>query len=149
MTPVAPPPSAVPRLRNLLYTGSVTGSWAAVICLVVYGIGRAAGVPFEVALPNATTLTVVPWYLVLVEPLVAGVVFALLSALLLGRRHVRRVVYWCGTALAVLSLAGPLLQPDSVLWSTRIWLVVLHAITWLFVVPQVARVAGDSDPVLA
>ena len=127
----------------------MTGIWAGVLCLAVYGIGRAAGVPFEVAMPGTAALSVVPWYLVLIEPILAGIVAALLSRLVLGRHHVRRIVYWTGTALAVLSLGGALLQPDSVIWSTRIWLCVLHAITWIFIVPQVARIAGDSEPVVA
>lgn len=149
VTPVAPPASASPTLRNLVYAGTVTGIWASVICLAVYGIGRAAGVPFEVSLPGATGLVVVPWYLVAVEPLVAGLIAALLSSLLLGRRHVRRLVYWVGTLIALLSLVSPLTQPDSVIWSTRIWLCVLHVITWWFIVPQLARIAGDSEPVAA
>lgn len=149
VTPVAPPASASPRLRNLIYAGTVTGVWAGLICLAVYGIGRAAGVPFEVQVPGASGLTVVPWYLVALGPLAAGLIAAALSALFLGRRHVRRLVYWGGTMVALLSLASPIMQPDAVIWSTRIWLCVLHVIAWLFIVPQLARIAGDSEPVTA
>lgn len=145
MTPVAPPPEAAPRLSNLLYAGFVTGIWAGVICLIGYGIGRAAGVPYEVVLPGGG-LNVVPWFLVLLEPIAVGLIAALLSALLLGRRFARRIVFWLGTLLAMASLASPLLQPDEVLWSTRLWLCVLHIITWAFVVPQIARIVGDSEP---
>jgi hypothetical protein len=38
------------------------------------------------------------------------------------------------------------MQPSSVLWSTRIWLLVMHVIAWFLIVPQLARVAGDSEP---
>jgi hypothetical protein len=51
-----------------------------------------------------------------------------------------------GTAVALLSCASPLLQPDDVIWSTRIWLLVPHVITWFLVVPQIARIVGDSEP---
>jgi len=91
-------------------------------------------------------LTVVPWIFVLFEPIHAGVLAGLLASLLLGRRFARRVVFWVGTLLALASLMSPIFQPDDVLWSTRIWLCVLHVITWFFIVPQVARIVGDSEP---
>jgi hypothetical protein len=31
-------------------------------------------------------------------------------------------------------------------WSTRIWLTIPHIITWFLVVPQVARIIGDTEP---
>jgi hypothetical protein len=143
---VAPPPEASPTLRNLVYAGFVTGIWAGVICLLVYGLGRLTGVPFEVISPMSSDITVVPWFLVLLEPIVVGVLAGLLASLVLGRRFARRLVFWLGTALAIASLMSPLIQPDEVLWSTRVWLCVLHVITWFFIVPQVARIAGDSEP---
>ena len=48
MTPVAPPTSANPGLRFMVYAGIVTGAWSGVVCLAIYGIGRLAGVPFLV-----------------------------------------------------------------------------------------------------
>ena len=102
--------------------------------------------PFEVTRPGAEGLQVVPWFLMFLVPLLAAVVGALLAAIMLGRRHARRVVFWAGTAIAVLSCASPLIQPDDVLWSTRIWLLVPHLVTWVLVVPQIARIVGDSEP---
>jgi len=116
------------------------------LSLALYGVGRLLGVPFEVARPGSDALQVVPWFLMLLVPLLAAVVGALLAAIMLGRRHARRIVFWVGTAIAVLSCASPLLQPADVLWSTRIWLLIPHAITWFLVVPQIARIVGDSEP---
>jgi hypothetical protein len=79
-------------------------------------------------------------------PLIAGIAGAALAAIFLGVRGCRRWVFWLGTAAMVLSLASPLLQPDAVSWGTRIWLAIMHIVTWFLVVPQVARVVGDSDP---
>lgn len=146
VTPVPPPASAVPHTSNLVYAGVVTGAWSGLLSLAIYGIGRLLGVPFEVTRPGSEALQVVPWLLVLLVPLLAAVVGALLAAILLGRRHARRIVFWGGTAIAVLSCASPLLQPDSVIWSTRIWLLIPHVITWFLVVPQIARIVGDSEP---
>ena len=40
----------------------------------------------------------------------------------------------------------PLLPPGATDLSTKIWLSVMHVITWLFVVPQIARIMGDTEP---
>lgn len=146
VTPVPPPANAVPHTSNLVYAGIVTGAWSGLLSLLVYGLGRALGVPFEVARLGAADLTLVPWVLMLLVPFVAGVVGGLLAAIALGRQHAQRIVFWSGTAIAVLSCVSPLIQPDSVIWSTRIWLLIPHVITWFLVVPQIARIVGDSEP---
>ena len=145
-TPIGPPADAVPGLRDLLYAAVVTGVWSGLLSLVVYGIGVLFGVPFEVATPGAGGLIMVPWFAIALVPLLAALVGALLAGLALGHRHARRVVFWVGTAIAIASCAGPLAQPDDVLWSTRIWLLIPHVITWFLVVPQIARIVGDSEP---
>lgn len=146
VTPVPPPAGSVPHTSTLVYAGVVTGAWSGLLSLCLYGVGRLLGVPFEVARPGAEGLQVVPWFLMLLMPLLAAVVGALLSALMLGRRHARRIVFWAGTVIAVLSCVSPLVQPADVLWSTRVWLLVPHVITWFLVVPQIARIVGDSEP---
>jgi hypothetical protein len=143
---VPPPASAVPHTSNLVYAGVVTGAWSGLLSLAIYGVGRLLGVPFEVMRPGSDSLQVVPWFLMLLAPLLAAVVGALLAAIMLGRRHARRIVFWGGTAIAVLSCASPLTQPEDVLWSTRIWLLIPHVVTWFLVVPQIARIVGDSEP---
>ncbi|MFZ8911154.1 MAG: DUF6069 family protein [Candidatus Nanopelagicales bacterium] len=146
VTPVPPPASSVPHTSNLVYAGVVTGAWSGLLSLTIYGLGRLLGVPFEVMSPGSESLQVVPWFLMLIVPLLAALVGALVAALMLGRRHARRIVFWAGTGIAVLTCAIPLVQPDDVLWSTRIWLLIPHVITWFLVVPQIARIVGDSEP---
>jgi hypothetical protein len=145
-TPVGPPADAVPRLPTLLYAGVVTGVWSGLLSLIPYGLGRLIGVPFEVALPGADGLTLVPWFAIALLPLIAALAGALLAGPFLGHRHARRMVFWGGTLLALASCAAPLVQPEDVLWSTRLWLLVPHVITWFLVVPQIARIVGDSEP---
>ena len=145
-TPVAPPTAANPPLRFLVYAGVVTGSWAGVACLLIYGIGRLAGVPFLVITRSGDPLAQVPWIAPLIVPIAFAVLGALAASLLLGRRHARLITLWVGTVLALGSAVGPFTQPGDVLWSTRIWLVVMHVVTWFLVVPQIARVIGDSEP---
>lgn len=146
VTPVPPPASAVPHTSNLVYAGVVTGAWSGLISLAIYALGRLLGVPFEVERPGWDALAVVPWFLMLLVPLLAALVGALLAAIMLGRRHARRIVFWVGTAVAALSCISPLMQPDDVIWSTRIWLLIPHIVTWFLVVPQIARIVGDSEP---
>jgi len=88
----------------------------------------------------------VPWFTVLLLPLLAAEAGAIVSLLLRGRRGAGRIVFWGGTLIAVLSVVLLVTQPSSVLLSTRIWLGVMHVITWVLVVPQIARIIGDSEP---
>lgn len=145
-TPVGPPPSAMPTVRQLVYAGVVTGSWSGLLCLLVYVIGRIAGVPFAlVGMPDRGPLEV-PWVVVLVLPLAFAVGGALLASLVRGWRHARRLVFWAGTLVALGSVVWPLRQPEGIDWPSRILLVLMHIITWFLVVPQIARIIGDSEP---
>jgi glutathione-regulated potassium-efflux system ancillary protein KefC/glutathione-regulated potassium-efflux system protein KefB len=80
-----------------------------------------------------------------------------------NRQHVFRLMeagveeIWRETLGSSLEVAGatlvalgttivPLTQPDSVGWMTRSLLIVMHVITWFLVVPQIARIIGDSEP---
>ena len=87
----------------------------------------------------------VPWVVVLVLPLAFAVGGALLASLVRGWRHARRLVFWAGTLVALGSLLAPA-PARGVDWPTRILLVLMHVITWFLVVPQIARIIGDSEP---
>jgi len=146
VTPIPPPRTANPRIRDLLYAALVTGIWSGLICSILYWICRAAGVPFLVVTRSVDPLAQVPWYAPLFVPVAFAGLGALACALVRGRAHARKIVLWFGTLLALGSGVGPLTQPDEVIWSTRIWLLVMHVITWFLVVPQLARIVGDSEP---
>ena len=143
VTPVAPPRASNPRLRFLLYAATVTGIWSGLLSLLVFGIGHLAHVSFVVQQPDGS-MAPIQWFAVLLMPLFVAYVAALLSSLLRGRAHGGRLVFWIGTVLAIASAFGPLAQPIG--WSTRILLLLMHAITWALVVPQLARIVGDSEP---
>lgn len=145
-SPIAPPTSANPTLRFLLYAGLVTGVWSGLISLLIYGIGTLAQVPFEASRGANAVPTFVPWFVVLLLPVIAGLLGGLASSLMLGRAHARRVVFWAGTVIALVSCASPILQPADVTWSARILLLLMHVVTWLLVVPQLARIVGDTEP---
>jgi len=144
-TPVGPPTAATPSVRQLLYAALVTGGWSGILCLIIYVIGRAFGVPFDVTRGLESVVTV-SWLGVLLIPLAAAVLGALAASLARGLPHAGRLVFWLGTLVALASCWLPINQPAEVGWSTRILLLVMHGITWLLVVPQIARIVGDSEP---
>lgn len=144
VTPVSPPTSANPGVRTMAYAALVTGVWSGLLSLLVYGIARLLRVPMEVE--TGAGLQEVPWFAVLLLPLVAAEVGAIASLLVRGWKGAGRIVFWVGTVVAIASLVPLVMQPDSVLVSTRIWLGVMHVITWILVVPQIARIIGDSEP---
>jgi len=151
VTPIAPPTSANPRLRQLAYAGLVTGLWSGLLCLIIFAICRLVGVPFLLAVGGgpggfANPSLNLAWFEVLLVPLAVALVGALGSWFLLGRRYAQRMVFWVGTAIAVASLAGPINQPASVPWTARVALILMHVVTWFLVVPQLARIVGDSEP---
>lgn len=143
VTPVAPPRAANPRLRFLLYSAAVTGIWSGLVCLLIFGIGLLANVSFVVEQPDGS-MAPIQWFSVLLMPLVIAAIAALLASLMRGRAYAGRIVFWLGTLVALLSAVGPLAQPIG--WSSRILLLLMHAITWALVVPQLARIVGDSEP---
>jgi hypothetical protein len=145
-TPVAPPTAANPTLRQLVYAGVVTGSWSAVLSLVLYGIGRLAGTNFALVWWGGDDPQPMPWIVFVLLPLVSAVLFSLASFLARGLTHARALVYWVGTFLALASLIPAIDQPSSVAWGTRVLLILMHVITWYLVVPQLARILGDSQP---
>jgi len=146
VTPIAPPAAENPTWRFLVYAAIVTGVWSGLLSLVVFAIGRSCGVPFIASQGQGDTVGQISWLAPLLMPVVAAIIGALLSALALGRKHAKHIVFWAGSLIALVSMAGPVLQPDEVLWSTRILLLCMHAITWFLVVPQLARIVGDSEP---
>ena len=145
-TPVGPPRSANPTVRQLLYAAVVTGAWSGLLSLLVYAIARLTGMDFVVTRGGDAVPEPVRWVAVLLVPLAAAVAFALLASLVRGLRGAGRITLWGGTLLALASLWVPLDQPSTVGWPTRVVLTLMHVITWFLVVPQIARIVGDSEP---
>jgi hypothetical protein len=128
----------------MAYAAAVTGGWSGLVCLVLYGLARLLGVPMEVE--TVAGVAVVPWFSVLLLPLIAAEFGAIASLIVRGRRGAGRIVFWGGTLIAIASFLPLVVQPEDVLWSTRVWLGVMHIVTWILVVPQIARIVGDSEP---
>ena len=143
VTPVPPLRSASPSVRNLVYAGLFTGAWSGGLSLIVLAVGRGVGVHVIEPQSAPAWVQAFPWLAVLVLPIACGVLGALGSAMVRGWRHASWWVWFVGTAVALLSLAGPLSEAS---WSARLMLGLMHVITWFLVVPQLARIVGDSEP---
>ena len=141
-TPIAPATSMDPGPKFLAYAGLVTGAWAGLLSLLVFGIASLAGVSFVI--DTGGVWSAVRWFAVLLVPLGAAEVGAMASLLVRGRKHARAIVFWAGTLIAAASCAIPFMQEQYL--SAAIVLAVMHVITWLLVVPQIARIIGDTQP---
>lgn len=141
-TPIPPAVSMDPTPKFLAYAGLVTGLWSSILSLAVYGFARLIGVPMVVETDRVPE--VISWIAVIVVPLAAAEAGAMASLLLRGKKHARSIVYWIGTVIAIASLAFPIMRSELI--STAIWLSIPHVITWFLVVPQIARIIGDSEP---
>jgi hypothetical protein len=84
------------------------------------------------------------WFAVLLVPIAAAQIGAMASLLLRGISHAQRIVFWVGTFIAIVSIATPFIT--ATLISTAIVLAIMHGITWGLVVPQIARIIGDTEP---
>jgi len=141
-TPIAPPSALNPKPRFLSYAALVTGVWSGLISLIVFAIARLFGVPLDVVL-EGTTIHVF-WFAVLLVPVAAAQIGAMASLLLRGIPHAQRIVFWIGTSIAVISIVYPFMT--ATLISTAVVLAIMHVITWGLVVPQIARIIGDTEP---
>ncbi len=77
------PSSARPGVRTMAYAALVTGVWSGLVCLGLYGIARLFGVPMEVE--TAGSMQTVPWFAVLLLPLLAAEIGAVASLIVRGR----------------------------------------------------------------
>lgn len=141
-TPIAPAVALDPGPKFLAYAGLVTGAWSAILSLIVYAFARLIGVPLEVDTNQLPVM--VPWIAIVVVPLAAAEIGAMASLLARGLPHAQQIVFWAGTIIALASLAFPIMRSELV--STAIWLSIPHLITWFLVVPQIARIIGDTEP---
>jgi hypothetical protein len=149
----APAPAAAKRTVEqparvvlLVLIGLEAGLVAGLLDVVIYWVGRFLGVPFEVHRPGGG-LILVNWSLVLITCVLAGVMGALLAAVVRALPQAPTWVAAGGALLTVASLAYPLLlQSADVEPSTRIWLAVLHVVAGVIIVWSLSRGVTSDDP---
>lgn len=143
-TPIPPPIEAAPRFSDVLRAGLITGITASLACWLLYGIASLFRTTFDVTVADGRAMHI-GWFMVLLLPLLSALAFALLATALRRRRGCRALTAGLGYLLGALSIAAVLLLPEASV-ATRVWLVLFHLVTIALIVPQIARVVGDSDP---
>ena len=142
-------PSVVSRpapYGRILISGVVFGVLVMVPALVVYWALRLVGVPFEVVSAGDTTLTLVGTWQVMLAPIVAGFLGALLAGTFRTLTNGPRFAALSLTALTLASCAAPLMQPASVATSTRVSLIVLHLLVGGVLTWAISRAVTSEDP---
>lgn len=146
VTPVPPPVSAAPTNQTLLYAGWVTGLTAGIVSFAINIVAGWFGVDFHLGIPGTDLTWTLSSLQNLLIPWVVGLGAALIAMLLLGRRRARRMAWLLGTIALGIAVTLPALWTPTVTWSTRVTALVMQLLTYGLIVPQFARILGDSEP---
>lgn len=125
---VAQPTQQKVSLGQTVRSGLVGGAVAAVVSLGLYFLGNAVTGPITVSTAPGTPAAPLPWFLVLIMTLLAGVVGALLLVAL--RRYTAngdRIFQIVAVGFLLLSLLGPLTMAGS--RASTLVLSALHIVT--------------------
>ena len=132
-------PSSRIAAAPILKAGALSGLAAGVVNLVVFFVGKAAGVPFEVN-QNGTT-TSVPFFMPLVASLVVTVLGAVVLWLLTGVRN--GLTIWTTLAVVFVVLYSVVALMAATARSTGITLTIMHvvglAVAWVMLRPAAVR----------
>lgn len=132
--------STTPSVVSFLTTGAIAGAIAGIANSIVFLIGQALGVPFEIAtpdMPQLTALNVIPVFLFSFVP---GIVAGLL-AWLLHRYTSRGNSLFVGIAVVflLLSFIPDIAMPESVTMSTKAGLILMHIIAGGIITYMISR----------
>ena len=128
--------ASVPNAR-LFAEGGVAGFVGGAVSTVMWLAAESAGIPVVVDIPGQG-LEALTWVNFVAVGVLSGLGAALVALLADGRRSARRVFTTVAVAVAVLSLAPLVVQPEEVATSTRIVLALTHGVVYLAVVPRLA-----------
>jgi hypothetical protein len=134
-----------PGVGSVVRAGTIAGLIAGILCSILWAIGALFGTEFEVQPPGSDDLRDVTLPLVLLTPVLVGAIVSAVAAFLFRGPGAFLWVLLLGFVLTIISLGLPLFQPSGVTWPTRLWLVSMHLVTGLVIVPVVAlAVAGRT-----
>lgn len=128
---------------SYVQTGLIAAVIAAVVNLVVYFVGQAMGVPYEIIMQPGTPLTPLQIPQILVMSILPGVVAALL-AWALNRYLARGNTIFVGIAVLILllSLVPLVTMAETVTTTTRIALAIMHVATAAIITYMLSRKAA-------
>mgnify|MGYP000088380244 CR=1 FL=1 len=116
-------------LSKLLQAGLIGGAIGAIGSFVVYFIGKAMGIPFEIMPPGATELDALPVVMIavanVVPGLIAGGVLALLARFVAQPVRIFQII---SLIFLIVSFASPFTQPAEVTMGTKLALNLMHIV---------------------
>ena len=132
-----------PTLGSLAIVGLVGGVMGGVASFILWLIAGLLGMPTVVEIPEQG-LQDLAWFQFIGFATMSGVIGGILAGLLSKLANGARIFSVVAIVVLVISMVGPLAQPETVAWSTKIVLMVTHVLVYLTVVPAVTRKMGTS-----
>jgi len=135
MDTTAPQP---PTLGSLTVVGVVAGVLGGVVAFILWLIAGLFGMPTQVEIPEQG-LQDLAWFQFIGFATMSGALGGIVAGLLRNVGNGPRIFSIVAIVVLVVSMVGPLAQPDTVAWSTKIVLMATHVVVYLAVVPAVTR----------
>ena len=129
---------------RLVITGAVGGVLGGVASLVLWLVAGAIGMPAAV---NVTGQGVVDlaWVQFIGLSFFAGIGGGIVAGFLRNRVGAFRTFNIIAIVVLVISMIGPIAQPEEVAWSTRIVLMVTHILVYITVVKAIQREMANAS----
>jgi hypothetical protein len=132
-----------PTFGRLTIAGAVGGLIGGILSFLLWLLAGAIGMPTEVEVPNQG-LTELAWFQFLALGFMSGIGGGVVAGFLRNSATGFKTFSIIAVIVLVLSMAGPLIQPDTVAWSTRIILMVTHVLVFIVVVKAVQKEMTSS-----
>lgn len=128
---------------RLVITGAVGGVLGGVASLVLWLVAGAIGMPTAV---NVTGQGVVDlaWFQFIGLSFFAGIGGGIVAGFLRNRVGAFRTFNIIAIVVLVISMIGPIAQPEEVAWSTRIVLMITHVLVYITVVKAIQREMANA-----
>ena len=128
---------------RLVITGAVGGVLGGVASLVLWLVAGAIGMPAAV---NVTGQGIVDlaWYQFIGLSFFAGIGGGVVAGFLRNRPGGFRTFNIIAIVVLVISMIGPIAQPEEVAWSTRIVLMITHVLVYITVVKAIQREMANA-----
>jgi hypothetical protein len=127
-----------PTFGRILIAGLVGGVIGGALSLALWLIAGAIGMPTGVNVQGQGVVDLA-WFQFVGLSTFAGVGAGVLAGFLRNKANGFRTFNIVAIVVLVLSMLGPIAQPEEVAWSTRIVLMITHVLVYITVVKSIQR----------
>jgi hypothetical protein len=132
-----------PTFGRLTIAGAVGGLIGGILSFLLWLLAGAIGMPTDVEV-TGQGLTELAWFQFLALGFLSGTGGGIVAGFLRKSATGFKTFSIIAVIVLVLSMAGPLIQPDTVAWSTRIILMATHVLVFIVVVKAVQKEMTSS-----